>query len=59
MAAYFFYAVIIAATNVVKFRRHGSPILSAAKAINLVAAMVSILSLETAMLAQFGSDNDM
>ena len=59
MAAYSFYAVIIAATNVVKFRRHGSPILSAAKAINLVAAMVSILSLETAMLAQFGSDNDM
>lgn len=59
MAAYSFYAVIIAAINVVKFRRHGSPILSAAKAINLVAAMVSILSLETAMLAQFGSDDDM
>ena len=35
-----------------------SPILSAAKAINLVAAMVSILSLETAMLAQFGGDDD-
>lgn len=59
MAAYSFYAVIIAVINVVKFRRHGSPILSAAKAINLVAAMVSILSLETAMLAQFGSDDDM
>lgn len=57
MAAYSFYAVIIAAINVVKFRRHGSPILSAAKAINLVAALVSILSLETAMLSQFGRDN--
>lgn len=57
MAAYSFYAVIIAVINVVKFRRHGNPILSAAKAINLVAAMVSILSLETAMLSQFGRDN--
>ena len=58
MAAYSFYAVTIAVVNVIKFRKHGSPILSAAKAINLVAAMVSILSLETAMLAQFGSDDD-
>lgn len=58
MAAYSFYAVIIATVNVVKFRRHGSPILSAAKAISLVAALVSILSLETAMLAQFGGEDD-
>lgn len=41
-----------------KTRRYKSPILSAAKVINLVAAMVSILSLETAMLAQFGGDDD-
>ena len=58
MAAYSFYAVTIAIINIVKTRRHKSPILSAAKAINLVAAMVSILSLETAMLAQFGGDDD-
>lgn len=58
MAAYSFYAVIMAIVSIIKFRRHGSPILSAAKAINLVAAMVSILSLETAMLAQFGSEDD-
>ena len=58
MAAYSFYAVTIAAVNVIKFRRHGSPILSAAKAISLVAALVSILSLETAMLAQFGSEEE-
>lgn len=57
MAAYAFYAVIIAIVNIVKTRRHKSPVLSAAKAINLVAAMVSILSLETAMLAQFGGDD--
>lgn len=58
MAVYSFYYVITAIINLVKFRKHGSPIMSAAKVINLVAAMVSILSLETAMLAQFGSDDD-
>ncbi len=58
MAAYSFYSVITAVINLVKFRKHGSPLLSAAKVINLVAAMVSILSLETAMLAQFGGDDD-
>ena len=58
MAFYAFYAVITATVNVVKTRRHQSPILSAAKAINLVAALVSILSLTTAMLAQFGGDDD-
>ena len=44
--------------NLIKFRKHGSPVLSAAKAVNLVAAMVSILSLETAMLARFGGDDE-
>ena len=58
MAAYSFYAVTIAIINVVKTRKHKSPILSAAKAISLVAAMVSILSLTTAMLAQFGEGDD-
>lgn len=57
MAFYAFYAVITAAVNIVKTRRHKSPILSAVKAVNLVAAMVSILSLETAMLARFGGDD--
>ena len=58
MALYAFYAVITAVINIIKTRRHGSPVMSAAKAINLVAAMVSILSLETAMLAQFGGDDE-
>ena len=57
MAAYAFYAVISAVVNLLRYRRHGSPILSAAKAINMTAALVSILSLETAMLAQFGGDS--
>lgn len=58
MALYAFYAVITAAVNVVRTRRHNSPVLSAAKAVNLVAALVSILSLTTAMLTQFGGDDD-
>ena len=58
MAAYSFYSVITAVIKIVKFRGYGSPVMSAAKAINLVAALVSILSLETAMLAQFGGDDE-
>lgn len=58
MAMYSFYAVITAAINVVKFRKHGSPLHSAAKVINLVAALVSLLSLETAMVARFGEDDE-
>ncbi len=56
MAMYAFYITISAIINVVKYRRKGSPVMSAAKVINLTAALVSMLSLETAMLAQFGSD---
>lgn len=58
MAMYTFYAAITAVRNVVKFRRYGSPVMSAAKAINLTAALVSLLSLETAMLTQFGAADD-
>lgn len=58
MALYAFYAAITAAVNIVKFRRYGSPVLSAAKAVNLTAALVSVLALETAMLVQFGDAED-
>lgn len=58
MALYAFYATITAVINIVKFRKYGSPVLSAAKAINLTAALVSMLSLETAMLTQFGASDD-
>lgn len=54
MALYAFYAAITTVMNVVKFRKYGSPIMSSAKVINLTAALVFMLSLETAMLAQFG-----
>lgn len=58
MALYAFYATITAVRNVIRFRRYGSPVMSAAKAINLTAALVSMLSLETAMLTQFGAADD-
>ncbi len=58
VAFYSFYAVITATINVVRTRRHRSPILSAAKAVSLVAALVSILSLTTALLARFGGEDD-
>lgn len=54
MVAYVFYAVILAAVNVFRFRRHGSPVISAVKAVSLTAALVALLSLEAAMLTQFG-----
>lgn len=58
MALYTFYAVITAAVNVVKFRKHERPAFSVIKVINLTAALVSLLSLETAMLTQFGTARD-
>lgn len=38
MSMYAFYAVITAVINIIKFKKHGSPTLSAAKAINLTGA---------------------
>lgn len=58
MAMYAFYATIMAVRNVVKFGKYGSPVMSAAKVISLTAALVSMLSLETAMLTQFGAADD-
>lgn len=55
-AAYTFYTVTLAVINLIKYRRLGSPILSAAKAVNLAAAMMSVLALQTAMLAQFSKN---
>lgn len=55
-AVYTFYTVTLAVLNLIKYRRLGSPILSAAKVLNLVSAMMSILALQTAMLAQFSKN---
>lgn len=46
----------VSVIDLVKYRKYKYPVLSAAKAIRFAAALVSLLSLETAMLAQFGDD---
>lgn len=56
MAFYAFYSITIAIINLVKFRKQGSPVMSAAKVINLTTAAVSMLSLTTAMIATFSDD---
>lgn len=58
MAMYAFYATVNAVVNLVRYRKYNSPVLSTAKAINLAAALVSMLSLEIAMLARFGSEKN-
>lgn len=58
MALYAFYSITLAITNVVRYRRYHSPAMSAAKCISLAAALVSMLSLETAMLEQFNTRTD-
>ena len=57
MALYAFYIMIMAVINVVRYRRYHSPVMSAAKVVNLASALVSMLSLETAMLTQFDNEN--
>ena len=57
-ALYAFCAVISAAVNLVKYRRCRSPVMSAARAVSLVSALVSVFALETAMLSRFGQERD-
>lgn len=57
VAMYAFYNIITAVRDIIKYRRFKSPVMSAAKAIKFAAALVSMLSLETAMLAQFGEES--
>jgi hypothetical protein len=56
MALYTFYSTIHATVDIVKYRKLGSPVMTAAKVVSLSAALVSMLNLETAMFAQFGRD---
>lgn len=53
MAAYTFTSFAFAIVNAVKYRKFNSPIYSAAKAISLVSAVVSVLTLESTMLNTF------
>ena len=57
-ALYMFYTMITSAINLIRFRRLGSPILSAAKVLHFVAAMMSILGLQTAMISRFSENGE-
>lgn len=57
-ALYTFYTMVTSIINLVRFHRVGSPILSAAKVLNFIAALMSILGLQTAMIAQFSTEGE-
>lgn len=57
-ALYTFYMFTVSIVNLFRFRRLGSPVLSAAKALNFTAALMSLLGLQTAMIAQFSEENE-
>ena len=53
LAAYTFTSFTVAIVNIVKYRKLGSPVFSASKAISLASACVSMLTLEATMLTTF------
>ena len=57
-AIYTFYSVITAIINLVKYHRMDNPVLSAAKMLGFAGTLMSILTLQTVMLAEFGNGND-
>jgi hypothetical protein len=54
IAAYTFFTFTFAIINIVRYKKYNSPVYSAAKMISLIAASVSMFTLETAMLTVFG-----
>lgn len=57
-ALYTFVMMYLAISNLIRFRKLGSPILSAAKVLSLVAALLSLLSLltlQSALIDRFGT----
>lgn len=57
VALYDFYLIISAFINVFKYRRKNNSILLSSKCINLTVAMISMISLEVAMLSRFGNED--
>lgn len=56
MAAYTFYHITVAIVDLIRYRKYRSPVIDSVKIVKLAAALVSMLSLEAAMLLSFGSD---
>lgn len=57
-AMYTFYTAITAVMNIVRYRKLGDPVQSAAKAVNLVSSAMSVLGLQTAMIAVFSEQGE-
>ena len=57
LAAYTFLTFSLSIYNFIRYRKFNSPVYSAAKSINLVAACVSIMTLTTTMLTTFGGED--
>lgn len=57
-AMYTFYTIVLAIINLFKYRKLGSPTLSAAKILNFVSAMMSVFGLQTAMIAHFSTEGE-
>lgn len=57
-ALYTFYTMVTSGLNIMKFRKLGSPVLSAAKVLNFISAMMSILGLQTAMISRFSEHGE-
>mgnify|MGYP005775348979 CR=1 FL=1 len=58
-AAYTFYKAILAVVNFVKAKRLRDPVVQSLRGICAVDALISVVALETAMLATFGNGEDM
>ena len=56
VALYTFYMTTMAIVNSIKYRKYNSPVITTTKVIALSTALVSMLSLETAMFSQFGQE---
>jgi len=57
-ALYAFYTMGLSVRNLIQFRKLGSPILSAAKVLNFISAMMSILGLQTALISRFSEEGE-
>lgn len=54
VALYTFVIVTRSVMNLFKYKNHNSPVVTATKIISLAAALISLLTLETALLSRFG-----
>lgn len=57
IAVYTFYLMINNIVNLIKYRKFKSPLMMSVKTVNVVTSLISMLSLEIAMLSCFGKDD--